>query len=172
MTGTVAYRAMKAAIQVMDKDELKECVELGQKVLGEKGVITGTSAKGKKAPVYTRVIKAFDPSLNNGYSIEGDFVNRGTIAAKAGSNYLVSVARGTGKDITIMLGQYKPGATHPFTYPSGANGMLTDIEVFATYKDWASLHSWLLGKGVPTTKYVAPTAAAVALADDDEVKIT
>jgi len=167
MTGTIAYRTMKAAITTMDKEELKECVELGQKVLGEKGVVSGTSAKGKKAPVYTRVIDAFDPSLNNGYSIAGDFVNRGTMAAKVGTNYLISVARGTGKKIHIMIGRYKPGATHGFTYPSGSKGILTDIDVCFEGKDWPSAHAFLNAHSVPTTKYVAPVAA-----DADEVKLT
>lgn len=166
MTGSVAYRAMKAAITVMDKEELKECVELGQKVLGEKGVVSGTSAKGKKSPVYTRVVNGIDPSIRNGYSITGDFVNRGTMPTKAGSNWMLSVARGAGKDIVIMIGKHKPGATHDFTYPSGSKGVLTDIEVKQTYTNWDDAHMFLLGNGVPSVKYVKPAASA------DEVKLT
>jgi hypothetical protein len=153
MTGSLAYRTLKAAIQTMDKAELKECIELGQKVLGEMGVVSGTSARGKKSPVYMRVVKGVDTAIRNGYSISGDFVNRGSLPIKAGSDYVIAVARGK-EEYFIMVGKHVPGASHKFMYPSGIDGLLQDIAVEFEDDNWGSVHAFLVDKGVPSYKHV------------------
>lgn len=165
MTNSIAFKAMKAALTTMDKAELKECVELAQKVLGEVGVVSGTSARGKKSPLYMKVVEGVDPTIHNGYSITGPFVNRGNMAAKAGGKHIIAVARGAGKEQLIMVGVYNGGMATNFKYPSGKDGVLTDIEVLYKTDNWGDAHAFLMGKSVPNVK------ATVAKPEDDDGEI-
>lgn len=117
----------------------------------------GSTARRGTGGIYSRLVEAYDPTLNNGYCItKGEFVY--SLSTCPAGNLVVVATRGAGGKV-ICVGRTHVTASHTFTYP--ASGVVKRIEGFELIRectDWAQAHAVFASEGVPIMN-AAPKAA-------------